>query len=143
MTVLDASALLAFLQGEAGADVVEAVLQDDGVCAAVNWSETAQKVRARGADWPLARSLLIGYGVAGRTRRPAGRRTRRRAVDRRQRTFAGRPALPGRRRAPGVEGVDGRSGVAGRRPCRADPLTRSCPCRRPGQVSVCGGGADR
>ena len=63
MTVLDASALLGFLQGEAGADVVEAVLQDDGVCAAVNWSETAQKVRARGADWPLARSLLIGYGV--------------------------------------------------------------------------------
>ncbi len=63
MTVVDASALLAFLQGEPGAEVVEAVLGDDAVCAAVTWSETAQKVRARGADWPLARSLILGYGV--------------------------------------------------------------------------------
>lgn len=61
--VLDASALLAFLQGEAGAEVVEARFAEDPRCAAVNWSEVAQKVRAAGADWPLARALLASYGV--------------------------------------------------------------------------------
>jgi ribonuclease VapC len=61
--VVDASALLAFLQGEAGAEVVEARFAEDPRCAAVNWSEVAQKVRASGADWPLARALLASYGV--------------------------------------------------------------------------------
>lgn len=61
--VIDASALLAFLQGEAGTDVVEARFAEDPRCAAVNWSEVAQKVRASGADWPLARALLDSYGV--------------------------------------------------------------------------------
>ncbi|HEY8721221.1 type II toxin-antitoxin system VapC family toxin [Pengzhenrongella sp.] len=61
--VLDASALLAFLRAEPGADVVEACLTQDPCCAAVNWSEVAQKVRATGADWPLARALLLSYGV--------------------------------------------------------------------------------
>lgn len=60
MTILDASAVLAFLQGEAGADAVEAELSR-GVIGAANWSEVAQKVRARGADWPLARTLLLSY----------------------------------------------------------------------------------
>ena len=62
-SVIDASALLAFLQGEAGADVVEARFVEDPRCAAVNWSEVAQKVRASGADWSLARALLDSYGV--------------------------------------------------------------------------------
>lgn len=62
MTVLDASAVLAFLQGESGADRVEAVL-DGGVIGAANWSEVAQKVRASGGDWGIARSLLLSYGV--------------------------------------------------------------------------------
>ena len=53
--VLDASALLAFLQAEVGSEVVEELLSDDARCAAVNWSEVAQKVRASGSDWPLAR----------------------------------------------------------------------------------------
>lgn len=35
--VVDASALLAFLQGEAGADVVEEVLKGSPQCSAVNW----------------------------------------------------------------------------------------------------------
>jgi ribonuclease VapC len=61
--VLDASALLAFLQGEPGSDVVEELLTDDARCAAVNWSEVAQKVRASGADWSLARALLVSYGL--------------------------------------------------------------------------------
>ena len=61
--VLDASALLVFLQGEGGSEVIEELLSDDARCAAVNWSEVAQKVRAAGSDWPLARALLISYGL--------------------------------------------------------------------------------
>lgn len=61
MIVFDASALLAFLQDEPGADRVESGLVHGGWCASVNWSETAQKVRARGADWTLAAALLTGY----------------------------------------------------------------------------------
>lgn len=59
--VLDASALLAFLQGEDGADVVEARLDEGARCGAANWSEVAQKVRSAGRAWDLARGLLTGY----------------------------------------------------------------------------------
>ncbi|WP_309709408.1 PIN domain-containing protein [Pseudolysinimonas sp.] len=62
MTVFDASALLAFLKGETGATAVEARLAD-GICGAANWSEVAQKVRQAGADWSLARELLVSYGL--------------------------------------------------------------------------------
>lgn len=62
MTVVDASALLAFLQGEDGAEVVEGAL-DDSACSAANWSEVAQKVRAGGGDWTLARALLLSFGL--------------------------------------------------------------------------------
>lgn len=69
MTVVDASALLAFLQGEAGADVVAAALDDaatrgDAVaCGAANWSEVAQKVLSAERDWDLACALLLSYDV--------------------------------------------------------------------------------
>lgn len=63
MSVLDASALLAFLQGEEGADIVEAALETGGRCGAANWSEVAQKVRAAGRDWDLARALLGSYDL--------------------------------------------------------------------------------
>ncbi len=59
--VLDASALLAFLQDEPGADVVSGRLDAGARCSAVNWSETAQKVIAAGRDWQLARALLLSY----------------------------------------------------------------------------------
>ncbi len=61
MNVLDASALLAFLQGEPGVDLVEEVLQEGGFCGSANWSEVAQKVRAAGRDWTTARQLLSSY----------------------------------------------------------------------------------
>lgn len=62
--VLDASALLAFLQGEDGAAVVETQLERaDATCGAANWSEVAQKVRSAGRDWSLARALLLSYGL--------------------------------------------------------------------------------
>lgn len=63
MNVFDASALLAFLQGEEGAERVEVALGDSGACGAANWSEVAQKVRAHDRDWDLARSLLTSYGL--------------------------------------------------------------------------------
>jgi PIN domain nuclease of toxin-antitoxin system len=61
--VLDASALLAFLQGEPGADVVETALRERASCGAANWSEVAQKVRGAGRDWDLVRALLISYEI--------------------------------------------------------------------------------
>lgn len=61
MNVFDASALLAFLQGEDGASVVEEGLEAGGACGTANWSEVAQKVRAHGRDWSLARALLASY----------------------------------------------------------------------------------
>lgn len=63
MNVFDASALLAFLQGENGATAVETALVEGGRCSAANWSETAQKVRSHGRDWDLARALLFTYGL--------------------------------------------------------------------------------
>ena len=63
MNVFDASALLAFLQGESGASTVERELAAGGHCGAANWSEVAQKVLAHGRDWELAKALLQSYGL--------------------------------------------------------------------------------
>ena len=63
MNVFDASALLAFLQGEEGSDRVETALIDGGICGTANWSETAQKIRSYGRDWDLARAVLLSYGL--------------------------------------------------------------------------------
>src|SRR3546814_13285814 len=61
--VLDASALLAFVQGEDGSEAVEAELESDARCGAANWSEVAQKVRAADRDWDLVRALLMSYSL--------------------------------------------------------------------------------
>ncbi|MHB1740158.1 MAG: PIN domain-containing protein [Actinomycetes bacterium] len=63
MNVFDASALLAFLQGEDGSPAVEEALSVGGACGTANWSEVAQKVRAHGRDWALARALLASYDL--------------------------------------------------------------------------------
>lgn len=63
MSVLDSSAILAFVQDEDGADVVELALGDDPCCGAANWSEVAQKVLAANRDWDLVRALLMSYEV--------------------------------------------------------------------------------
>lgn len=63
MTVLDASAVLAFLLGEAGADHVEQALVGGARCGTANWSEVAQKVRAADGDWARVRGLLDSYGL--------------------------------------------------------------------------------
>ena len=61
MIVFDASALLAFLRDEPGADEVEESLLAGGACSAANWSEVAQQVRGRGGQWLPARALLLSY----------------------------------------------------------------------------------
>jgi len=63
VNVFDASALLAFLQGEDGSAAVETGLSAGGACGTANWSEVAQKIRAHGRDWDLARALLASYGL--------------------------------------------------------------------------------
>ena len=61
--VLDASAVLAFLGDEAGADRVAGALEGETCCSAANWSEVAQRILAWGYDLDLVRSLLAGYGL--------------------------------------------------------------------------------
>jgi ribonuclease VapC len=63
MNVIDASAILAFVRDEPGAELVEDAFADAAVSAA-NWSEVAQKVLASGQDWDLVRVLLVSYNVA-------------------------------------------------------------------------------
>jgi ribonuclease VapC len=63
VNVFDASALLAFLQGEDGSAAAEAGLSAGGTCGTANWSEVAQKIRAHGRDWGLARALLASYDL--------------------------------------------------------------------------------
>ena len=42
---------------------MEEALEAGGACSAANWSEIAQKVRARGRNWDLARSLLTSFDL--------------------------------------------------------------------------------
>lgn len=63
MNLFDSSALLCFLLGENGAELVEQELQAPAMCSAANWAEVAQKVLARGQDWNLSRGLLLSYGL--------------------------------------------------------------------------------
>lgn len=59
---LDASALLAVLNREQGADRA-APLLDGAVMSAVNWSETLQKAAAHGVDTGGLRADVEGLGV--------------------------------------------------------------------------------
>jgi PIN domain nuclease of toxin-antitoxin system len=61
VNLFDASALLCFLQGETGADVVERELISGGACSAANWSEAAQKLIAHRQDWDQVQALLLSY----------------------------------------------------------------------------------
>lgn len=63
MTVLDASAVLAFLNDEPGSAEVEAAMMQGAVVGAANWSEVAQKVKAGGGSWVEVRALLLNYEV--------------------------------------------------------------------------------
>ncbi len=60
--VLDASALLAYLHDEPGADKVDALL-DECLISTVNWSEVVQKSLARGVDIEGFREDIASLGV--------------------------------------------------------------------------------
>jgi PIN domain nuclease of toxin-antitoxin system len=61
--VVDASAVLAWLQEEAGSDAAEPYLME-GVIGAANWSEVLQKARQHGAPTELVSRLLASFGLA-------------------------------------------------------------------------------
>ncbi|GAA4830943.1 type II toxin-antitoxin system VapC family toxin [Garicola koreensis] len=63
MTVIDASALLAFLKSELGQDVVEEALDAEVRVSAANWSEVAQKIAAANGDWNMVSTVLKSYGL--------------------------------------------------------------------------------
>jgi ribonuclease VapC len=60
--ILDASALLAWLQDEPGAEVVEEVLSDAAI-ASLNWSEVYQKSFIHGVEVAGLRSDLEAVGL--------------------------------------------------------------------------------
>lgn len=61
-SVVDSSAILAWLRNEPGADVVHPLLPAAVVCAA-NWSETYQKLMQHGADAHRVLTRLSALGV--------------------------------------------------------------------------------
>ncbi len=137
--VLDASALLAFLQREPGGEFIENVL-GHCVMSAVNWAEVLQRHRARGIPSGMLHSELTAFGfsiyrVFGF---PRGDRRRSFPDHPPPRSFAGRPRLPGARhvarhhradRRPRLE----RPHLAGED--RPDPLKRGR--RRPARPRCC------
>ena len=63
--VLDASALLAFIRDEPGADAVEQALDAGAVISAVNWAEVLTKTAEVGQDPDLLASQLHRDGLLG------------------------------------------------------------------------------
>ena len=62
-TVLDASALLAYLQGEVGADIVATALTQGAAISAINWAETLSKLAERGQDPDEVAEYLLNQGL--------------------------------------------------------------------------------
>lgn len=60
--VLDASAAIAWIRGEPGADVVEPLLEGS-LISAINWAEVLQKARYHGLDSVETGDLLDTRGV--------------------------------------------------------------------------------
>lgn len=63
--ILDASALLAWLQGEAGADQVDEALEQGAVIHVVNWAEVLTRLTSRGLPAAEATRQLTERGILG------------------------------------------------------------------------------
>ncbi len=63
--VLDASALLAYLNGEPGSEVVEKALAEGAVIGMVNWAEVLSKTMEVGIDPEMLVSELERRGILG------------------------------------------------------------------------------
>jgi ribonuclease VapC len=61
-SVVDASVILAWLQGEPGTDEAEPLLIE-GMVGAANWSEVLQKARQHGAPADIVGRLLVSFGL--------------------------------------------------------------------------------
>jgi ribonuclease VapC len=61
-TVLDASAVLALVRAEPGAEVVAEAI-GGAICSAVNWGEAAEKILAAGGDPAVVRARLEALGA--------------------------------------------------------------------------------
>lgn len=66
-SVLDASALLAYLNEEPGADAVEQALIDNAVISTANWAEVLSKVAEIGADPKDLEAELERQGLLGQS----------------------------------------------------------------------------
>lgn len=64
-TILDASALLAWLHGETGADVVDEALKQGAVIHVVNWAEVLTRLASRGVPAAQATQQLSERGILG------------------------------------------------------------------------------
>lgn len=62
-SVLDASALLAYLQGEPGAANVATALTKGSAISSINWAETLSKLAERGQDPDVVATQLINQGL--------------------------------------------------------------------------------
>ncbi len=67
VAVLDASALLAYLQGEPGAERVAEVLVLGAAISSVNWAETLTKLAERGQDPEAVATQLRDRGLLNKT----------------------------------------------------------------------------
>ncbi len=65
--VLDASAMLAYLFDEDGADLVEAVLNDSSYIGSINWAEVLSKVEDKGHSSEMLIMTLTNQGLLGNT----------------------------------------------------------------------------
>lgn len=64
-TVLDASALLAWLQGETGADQVDEALKQGAVIHVVNWAEVLTRLASKGLPAAEVTRQLSERGILG------------------------------------------------------------------------------
>jgi len=64
-SVLDASAALAYLRDEEGAERVAEALGDGAVMSAANWAEVLSKVADLGEDPEALEARLVGEGLLG------------------------------------------------------------------------------
>lgn len=64
-SVLDASALLAYLKEEPGGDLVEELLAESSNMSAANWAEVLSKLAEEGDDIPLTIASFEEEGLLG------------------------------------------------------------------------------
>lgn len=62
-TILDASAVLAYLQDEPGSAVVRTALDDGALMSTVNWAEVTQKARTAGVEIAGLANDMVALGL--------------------------------------------------------------------------------